>query len=325
MTRRPGVLDPAESEDFVSALYLAMIRLGTPTVEALVGEGYDEEDVRRGARVLTDRGLVGPVGAAAWEVRPPEVALPRLAATLEARAQMTRASATELGVLWRRARRAGPEPVATGLETLESVVDTVQYMQAARSQARDQLCALLDDSPATRDFLLAVADGDSGPGPPTAIVVVDVNLLQDSEVLGALERYAAAGASVSVVPHVPFGAVVADDTFAVIDLTHYAPEGAVSFVVRRSPAISALSALVSTAHRLATPLRPTSDDPRLPLTSRDQRIMALLATGATDQVIARHLQLSTRTVERRVRTLMDSLGAATRFQAGVLAARRGWL
>ena len=48
----------------------------------------------------------------------------------------------------------------------------------------------------------------------------------------------------------------------------------------------------------------------------------LLAGGATDETIARQLGLSTRTVERRVRAMLDQLGAETRFQAGVQAARR---
>jgi DNA-binding NarL/FixJ family response regulator len=32
-----------------------------------------------------------------------------------------------------------------------------------------------------------------------------------------------------------------------------------------------------------------------------------------------------RTVQRRVRELLDRLGAGTRFQAGLQAVRRGWL
>ena len=54
-------------------------------------------------------------------------------------------------------------------------------------------------------------------------------------------------------------------------------------------------------------------------------ILTLLAAGASDATIARQSGISQRTVERRVRALMDQLGAGTRFQAGVQAARRGWL
>ena len=48
-------------------------------------------------------------------------------------------------------------------------------------------------------------------------------------------------------------------------------------------------------------------------------------TGAHDEQIARKLGISLRTVRRRVADLMTELGADTRFQAGVEAARRGWL
>ena len=50
-----------------------------------------------------------------------------------------------------------------------------------------------------------------------------------------------------------------------------------------------------------------------------------LVAGATDEVIARKLGLSLRTVRRRIASLMDELGVDTRFQAGVEAARRGWV
>lgn len=328
--KRASVQEPAEFEDFVSTLYLAMIRLGTPTVERLVREGYQADEVRRAARVLVNRDLVVELGRDSWEVRPPEVALPRLAATLEAQARVTRSSARELGVLWRRARGGDQEPQAVGVELLQSVDDTVQYMQAAVAQARTQLCSLLDDSPATREFLLRAAAEATAPGNgsargPDLVHVVDIKVLSDTELLEALEQLSRAGSEVGVVPAVPFGAVVADDTLGVVDLTHYPPDGAVAFVLRRATAVKALNALVGAARRVSTPLRISADNPDVPLSQRDQRILALLASGATDQVIARHLKVSVRTVERRVRAVMDVLGAATRFQAGVLAGRRGWI
>lgn len=54
-------------------------------------------------------------------------------------------------------------------------------------------------------------------------------------------------------------------------------------------------------------------------------IVRLLSEGHTDDVIARHLGLSKRTYRRRFDKLMGELGATSRFQAGVLAARRGWI
>ena len=47
--------------------------------------------------------------------------------------------------------------------------------------------------------------------------------------------------------------------------------------------------------------------------------------GLKDEAAARQLGVSLRTVHRRTSVLMAELDARTRFQAGLLAARRGWL
>lgn len=50
-----------------------------------------------------------------------------------------------------------------------------------------------------------------------------------------------------------------------------------------------------------------------------------MASGLKDEAIAHHLGWSHRTTRRRIATLMSTLGADTRFQAGLYAARAGWL
>ncbi|SDK32224.1 Homeodomain-like domain-containing protein [Nocardioides sp. YR527] len=54
-------------------------------------------------------------------------------------------------------------------------------------------------------------------------------------------------------------------------------------------------------------------------------LLAELASGAQDEQIARRLGVSLRTVRRRVAELLEELGATSRFEAGVEAARRAWL
>ncbi|GAB7002738.1 helix-turn-helix domain-containing protein [Nocardioides sp. AN3] len=66
------------------------------------------------------------------------------------------------------------------------------------------------------------------------------------------------------------------------------------------------------------------DEPAAPSESR-RFLLEQLASGAQDEQIARRLGLSLRTVRRRVADLMTELEATSRFQAGVEAARRGWL
>ena len=54
-------------------------------------------------------------------------------------------------------------------------------------------------------------------------------------------------------------------------------------------------------------------------------VLQQLLSGATDHTASRLLGLSPRTYSRRVSELLDYLGVESRFQAGVEAARRGWL
>lgn len=60
-----------------------------------------------------------------------------------------------------------------------------------------------------------------------------------------------------------------------------------------------------------------------PFSDEEIRILATLATGMTSDVAARRLELSSRTVRRRVRGICDQLGVETTIQAIVWAARRG--
>ncbi len=93
-----------------------------------------------------------------------------------------------------------------------------------------------------------------------------------------------------------------------------------NLVVRTPVLVLAMREMFELLWSRAVPVPPAdgegvADEPAL--------ILALLAAGAKDEAIARHLRLSLRTVRRRVAALMDQLGASTRFQAGIEAARRG--
>jgi DNA-binding NarL/FixJ family response regulator len=57
----------------------------------------------------------------------------------------------------------------------------------------------------------------------------------------------------------------------------------------------------------------------------DQALLHLLHAGLKDDAIARNLDISERTLRRRITELTTRLGASSRFQAGAQAVRRGWL
>lgn len=61
------------------------------------------------------------------------------------------------------------------------------------------------------------------------------------------------------------------------------------------------------------------------LTAQERAVLKLLAEGHTDEVVARKLGVSVRTERRITAGIMSRLRARSRFGAGVLAARRGWL
>ena len=60
-------------------------------------------------------------------------------------------------------------------------------------------------------------------------------------------------------------------------------------------------------------------------TAATRRLLRLMGTGATDRAIARELDVSLRTLHRRIARLQSMLGVQSRFQLGVLAAELEWL
>jgi DNA-binding NarL/FixJ family response regulator len=60
-------------------------------------------------------------------------------------------------------------------------------------------------------------------------------------------------------------------------------------------------------------------------TPDEVRLMALLATGMTDEDAARRLGWTRWTLRRRLRTAMDKLESRSRLQAGYRLAQTDWL
>lgn len=331
MDRFEDLTDP-QHEEYLSSLYLTMLRLGHPTRGALVEAGLHPDDVTRAATFLEGRGLITRRSEGVWDVVPPETAMPRRAAELEARARAVRGTSDELGALWRASLSDGAEQEFLGVEMLRSVDQVVLAAYSLAATAEHRIRVFLDDSPAARRLLLE----ENRPVSPLGVrssgvrLVVDVALFAHDGVLSRLESLVNAGRRVVVADGLPFSGLIVDETAALIDLSRHDPGADGSFVVHRRVPTLAAAALFEIAYELSTPLRPTvarvageTDAP--PLEPRDRRILNLLGTGATDQQIARQIGVSTRTVERRVAALMRTLAAATRFQAGVQAARRGWM
>ena len=147
-----------------------------------------------------------------------------------------------------------------------------------------------------------------------------------------------AGELARVGTDLPLKLVIADDRTAIIPFS-LAPGGqSAAYLVHESPVLTALKALFEAHWERATPIAATLTEgasteaaateaapPEAALDETTQTLLTLLAAGLTDVAIARSQGWSERTTQRRVQQLMTRLGAATRFQACLLAARRGWL
>lgn len=69
-----------------------------------------------------------------------------------------------------------------------------------------------------------------------------------------------------------------------------------------------------------------SDAQRTGEVSSEERVMLnLLGDGYKDETVAKTLGISVRTLRRKVSDVLRRMPASSRFQAGVLAVRRGWL
>jgi DNA-binding NarL/FixJ family response regulator len=102
-------------------------------------------------------------------------------------------------------------------------------------------------------------------------------------------------------------------------------------VIRGTAVIGALTAFFEQSWATARPLR--LRDAQIPVvveageqpSASDLTLLRLLNLGLKDEAVARHLGVSVRTTRRQIADLLLRLQASSRFQAGIQAARRGWL
>ncbi|USQ80136.1 response regulator transcription factor [Ornithinimicrobium faecis] len=104
-----------------------------------------------------------------------------------------------------------------------------------------------------------------------------------------------------------------------------------SIIVHPSALLTSLRLMFDVLWASALPVRGTGDFQHqsgtlggADLTDVDRRVVQLLVTGMTDQAIGRQLDLAERTVQRKVRTIMQSLGVTNRLQLGIRLAQQGW-
>ena len=145
--------------------------------------------------------------------------------------------------------------------------------------------------------------------------------LRRPAVLAHLRELTAAGARIRVAHTLPLRLIAVDAALGALPAPGGDPAAAV--VVRDAAVVGVVRELFEYfwAGAWVPPELLSSTVPG----DRHREVLRLLAAGLTDEAIGRKLEISDRTVRRLVADLTVSLGAQSRFQAGVHAARLGWL
>ncbi|MGH3741807.1 MAG: helix-turn-helix transcriptional regulator [Micromonosporaceae bacterium] len=133
------------------------------------------------------------------------------------------------------------------------------------------------------------------------------------------------GEQARTAPSVPMKMMIVDRSAAVIPLQVSEHTVELSLLVRHSSLLNALTRVFADLWNTAVSFGAGATPPESTPTNEERRILALLASGATDETIGRLMGVSPRTAHRRVRDLSYKLGVETRFQVGVQAVRMGWL
>jgi DNA-binding CsgD family transcriptional regulator len=150
--------------------------------------------------------------------------------------------------------------------------------------------------------------------------------LRDRATRAYLNELAGNGAKIRFAPSVPGRSLVIDRKVALLPIPTEDP-GRHGLAIVREPNVIAW--VVATFEQLwaeASPLEDVINKQEHDETELDQTraaILRLMAEGEKDEAISRRLSISVRTCRRHIADYMAQVGATSRFQAGVIAARAG--
>lgn len=267
---------------------------------------------------LTDRGLVVSSDHG-YAVAPPAVAL---GAMLRGRRDELQAVEVELVAL------AEAHRLATIGRNAADVIEVITGADAVRHRfAQVQHAAKEEIRSMVVPRAMVVPPGENVAEPATMARGVRYRVLIDREFLelpGGSDIIAQAleeGEDVRVALRVPIKMIIADRELGMLPLLSDQNTAAASVLVHASGMLDAMIALFDELWRHAQPVPGAAESP---LEELDRRVMMLLLAGLTDHAIASSLGLSARTVQRRIRYLMDLAGVDTRVQLGWHAARKDW-
>ncbi|MFG3105119.1 helix-turn-helix domain-containing protein [Streptomyces sp. NPDC048182] len=316
-------------KDTHEAAYRALVSVGAADVPDLARRlALGERDTERALRRLEQNGLAAQSSArpGRWVAAPPAVALGAL--LTQQRHELEKAELAA-ALLAEEYRAAAAEPAVHDLvEVVTGPAAVARRFLQLQLGATHEVCALVTGNPIAVTGMENHAEEQAAGRGVRYRVVVERAVLDSPT--GITELTAALGRDeeVRVVDRVPTKLVVADRALALVPLATRSTEPS-ALVVHASGLLELLSGLFESVWREALPLRlgaggVAEQEPDGP-DGTDLEVLSLLLAGLTDASVAKQLDLGLRTVQRRVKRLMELTGVTTRLQLGWHAYERGWV
>ncbi|WP_345044058.1 LuxR family transcriptional regulator [Streptomyces sannanensis] len=308
-----------------SRVYLALLELAPAPLSAIgAAAGLGGAELAAAYGHLVDAGLASAADEGADVVAPvpPSAGLEILARHRAAEVEESRITVGGAFESFRRHRLAAYNDNLVEVVTGDAIGHRMRHAWAS---AREQIRQL--ESPpyfplpgAIDDSLATLARGVT-----QRVVYSRESLEHPGRLKEAIEPAIEAGEQARVLPSVPVKLVIIDEAYALVSLSiKEADVHNTMLVVQPCGLLSALVALFEQSWQKALPFHGRTTGPG-GLPPADRRLLWLLAGGASDDVIAREMGISRRTLFRRLQILMARLGAANRFQMALQAQRCGWL
>ncbi|MET7496300.1 LuxR family transcriptional regulator [Streptomyces sp900116325] len=308
-----------------SQVYLALLELAPAPLSAIAAAAdLDGAELATAYGALVDAGLASAAeeGGNVVAPVPPTAGLEILARHRAAEVEESRITVGGAFESFRRQRLAAYNDNLVEVVTGDAIGPRIRHAWAS---ARDQIRQF--ESPpyfplaeATDDALATLARGVT-----QRVVYSRESLEHPGHLKEVIEPCIKAGEQARVLPSVPVKLVIIDEAYALVSLSiKEADVHNTMLVVQPCGLFSALVALFEQSWQNALPFHGRTTRPG-GLPPADRRLLWLLAGGASDDIIARELGISRRTLFRRLQILMAQLGAANRFQMALQAQRSGWL
>jgi hypothetical protein len=284
--------------------------------------GLPVAKVRGALDRLTAEGMASraPGRAAVWFASAPDVAIGSLVGRAEQELVRVRSLMNALMDSYREAARYTDPSLS--VEVVRGHEEISRRFEHLQSEARHQIRGFdrppYLDAPGTNH---ATAARRARSGLTYRVIYTPAALAWPGRLAQDIRPSLTFGEHARTRPTLPIKMVIGDDRQALIPIRDPAEALTTAYVIHPSSLLDALIALFEAEWRLALPLPEADSGPD----EATRTLLLLLASGQTDEAIARALGWSFRTTQRRVQALMRSLDATTRFQAGMEARGRGWV